>query len=163
MSQTDTPPLNARALHFRWRGHTYDLSYSERYLTCTWANRCYSGTTKTALWRVEREFITDRQPPERVLALARHGRWMFAAGIIVWFSQVRALIPLLAPALLLFALVSFARCVWLLYPVPCTRILGRYGEQLAAIPHLPALESARRRFEEGLQAALRAASEDDTP
>ncbi|MBV9657171.1 MAG: hypothetical protein JO295_03580 [Verrucomicrobia bacterium] len=161
MPPTGTTPLNTGALHFRWRQHVYDLSYDERHLTVTWSNRCYSGTTKTPLWRVMEAFVTDRQPSERALAIARSSRWALAAGVIVWFSQVRAVLPLLAPALLLFGMVGFVRCARLLYPVRCTRVLTRYGEELAAIPHLPALENSRVRFEEGLLAAVRASSEDE--
>lgn len=157
MNPAETTPLNARALHFRWQGHTYDGCY----LTCTWRNFAFSGATKTPLLRVMPAFVSDRQPSERAYAIARHARFALAAAVVVWFSQVRAAVPLLAPALLLYALVGFARCLPRFTAGTRTRVLTRFGDQLTAIPHLPALEGARQRFEEGLLAAVRAASEED--
>lgn len=150
-------PLNARSLQFRWRRATHDVSFDDRFLSYTYSGFGNRTTMRTALHRLMDDFVVDTPSDSRAYAYFRRFRYALACAAIIYFSEIPRYVPYLAPALLAYAFLMSYRGT--LYSSRCkqTRVLTNYSEQVVAIPHLPKLKGARKRFEERLREAIKEA------
>ncbi len=150
-------PLNARSLHFRWRGWTFDFSFDDEFLTSTWTSCGNTEISRTPLRRLMDDFVVDTPRSATLLKQARRFRYAVVLGLVVQFSEIPSHVPFLAPALFVFAAYCLLKGGRHLGLTEQTRVLTNYGEQIIAIPHLTALEASRSRFEEQLRIAIQSA------
>src|ERR1039458_8516627 len=102
MATFDDIPLNARSLSYRWDGYDYRLQLDPEHLTVEWKSPAYSRVSKTALRDLKPELAVEQRVSEDGRKCGRLALACFAASVVVWFSDIRPHVPLLAPALLLF-------------------------------------------------------------
>src|SRR4051812_6544005 len=92
-------PLNARSLSFKRDGKLCTLEFDGEYLTCSYQDFPELQITKTPLWRIMPELINDRSIPASARRFGRIASCSLVGGIVVFFSDIRTRVPLLAPAL----------------------------------------------------------------
>lgn len=151
---SDIVPLNARNLSFKIDGNRCNLEFDGEYLTCTVHARPAFQTTKTPLWRIMPELLTDRSIPDSSRRHGRIGRYSFLSSIVVYFSDIRLHVPLLAPTLLLLSVYSLYRGFRAVYPSLRTKIVSEWGDEIAVIPHHEDMDAQRKRFEDTLLEAV---------
>jgi hypothetical protein len=147
--------MNAQSLTYKIDGHRCTLEFDEDYLTCSRVDRASLIVTKTHLWRIMPELLVDRSVPESSRDYGRVSRYSLLAGVIVWFSEIRLHVPLLAPVLFGCAAYSLYRVLRAIWPLEKTKIMTDYAEELAVIPHHQEMTNRRKSFEEALLKAIR--------
>jgi hypothetical protein len=150
-------PLNARSLSFKRAGQRCTLEFDSEYLTHSFQDKPAFYISKTPLWRIMPELLVDRSIPESAWKHGRISRYSLAAAVVVYFSDIRAYVPLLVPALLLCALYSTYRGVRMVYPPQKTKIVSDWGDEIAVIPHHENIATNRKAFESALMEAVREA------
>ena len=155
----DTIPLNARSLSYRWNGRRYTIQFDDEHLTVKSDSPAYR-IAKTPLWHLAPEFVVDNWWPNSVYANAKETRYLYAGAIVVFFSDISTQIPLLAPALLLLALLSSYRILRACWPLNKTRLFTEDDEQFTVIPHHRSQEAQRKAFEEALIRAIQKARDE---
>lgn len=148
-------PLTARSLSYKRAGNRYSLEFDDEYLTSSFRNGPVMQVTKTPLWRIMPELLVDSSIPESSIRYNRRFRYSLILGIVVYFSEIRVHIPLLAPVLFLYAAFSGYRFLRSVLPMEKTKVVTEWGEEIAVIPHHKQLADQRKRFEEGLMEAVR--------
>ena len=100
----DDIPLNARSLSYRWDGYDYTLRIDDEHLTVEWQSPGDSRVTRTPLRYLKPELPIERWVSFPARQSGRLGVCLLVAAVIVYFSDIRVHVPLLALALLLFGL-----------------------------------------------------------
>lgn len=159
MNSADPIPLNARSLSYKYQGRRYSLSFDEEYLTGTWKSFPESQTTKTPLWRLLPELLSDMSASGFARARGRETRYFVLGAVVFYFSDINSHVPLLAPTLLLLAVWSLGRAMRDSLPLRKTKVITDYGEDIALIPHHSRISVQRKAFEQGLIDAIRLARE----
>ena len=149
--------LNAprREIGFDWQLGRYTLRYDETTLTVEWSLNDRRRVSRHDLLLLSPLFIEDSiRLDTMVQPLRRAG--LFAAGaVITWFSEINAMVPLLAPALALGAATWLVRLVVELRATgERTIICDSNGEEVIDIPHDRTEDDHRRGFEAGLRRAI---------
>ena len=150
-------PLNARSLSFKRDEKRCSLEFDSEYLTCSFHDWPALHTTKTPLWRIMPDFIIDRSVPDSSRRYGRIARYSFVASIVVYFSDIRIHVPLLAPALLLSAAYSMYRVFRGVSPPEETKIVSDWGDEIVVIPHYEHIAVQRKGFEDALLETVREA------
>ena len=90
--------LQKSELEIRVACTTHRYSFDDMYLSWTWEGCFASGSRKTELWRLSAEpsRVERREPLSREFKM---GIWMVVAAVVVFQSELRWMIPLLAPLL----------------------------------------------------------------
>ncbi|MBI5384583.1 MAG: hypothetical protein HZA90_07820 [Verrucomicrobia bacterium] len=154
---SETVPLNARSLTFKRNGKRCILEFDSEYLTCSFHDWPAVHITKTPLWRIMPDLIIDRSVPDFSRRYGQVARYTFLASIVVYFSDIRTHVPLLAPALLLCAAYSMYWNFRGVYPPEKTKIVSEWGEEIAVIPHYEHIAEQRKGFEDALLETVREA------
>ena len=93
-------------MHARYRsasdGYDCTLQFDEEYLHYNWQSPAYAKSSKTPLRALKPELSVQRWVSEGVRKSFVFGLYLLAAAVVVYFSDIRTHVPLLAPALLLF-------------------------------------------------------------
>jgi hypothetical protein len=150
-------PLNARSLSFKRDGKRCTLEFDDEYLTCSFHDWPAFHTTKTPLWRIMPDFVIDRSVPDSSRRYGQIARYSFVASVVVYFSDIRVHVPLLAPALFLCAAYSLYRVFRGVSPPEKTKIVSEWGDEIAVIPHHEHIATQRARFQEALLESVREA------
>lgn len=150
-------PLNARSLAYRSLGQRCTLDFDEEYLTCSFHDHPALTITKTPLWRIMPELLVDRSLAPSFRSCGSVVRYSLAGGVIVWFSDIRPHVPLLAPVLFLCAAHSLYLIFRGAFPLEKTKVVSEWGEEIAVIPHHEEIATRRKSFEEALLRAVREA------
>jgi len=103
------------------------------------------------------DFIIDRSVPDSSRRYGRIARYSFVASIVVYFSDIRIHVPLLAPALLLSAAYSMYRVFRGVSPPEKTKIVSEWGDEIVVIPHYEHIAVQRKGFEDALLETVREA------
>ena len=161
MGSFDDIPLNARSLSFRWDGYDYRLQLDPEYLTVEWNSPAYWRVSKTALRDLKPELAVEQWVSE---GGRKSGRWAIAclaAVVVVWFSDIRPHVPLLAPALLLFGVQYIYWSIRAVFPRNRTMVRTQSESHVVCIPHFGRLAAQRRAFEDSLLRMVKQVSGDD--
>ncbi len=152
-----TIPLNARSIAFSVAGQPCALEFEDEYLTCSLHDGPTFSVTRTPLRRIMPDLVVDRSLPRAYQSYGSVARFSLAGGVIVWFSDLRPHVPLLAPALFLCTAYSVYRIVRAISPLEKSKVLSEWGEEIAIIPHHDVIADQRQSFEEALVRAVREA------
>ncbi|MEM7612115.1 MAG: hypothetical protein AAF270_10570 [Pseudomonadota bacterium] len=158
---TDSPD-NIRALHaprreirFGWQLGEYVLRYDDTTLHVEWSVKGQRRVTRHDLLLLSPLYIEDSTQLDSLLPTAQKTALFSAATLIIWFSDINAMVPLLAPAL---AIMSAG---WLARLISEARVRGARtvicesgGEEVIDIPHDRVNEDQRLGFEAGLKKAI---------
>ena len=117
--------------------------------------------TKTTLRDLKPELAVEQWVPEGTRKGGRLAAGSLAAAVIVWFSDMRPHVPLLAPALLLFGLLNIYWSMRAVFPRDRTVVRAQNESFIVSIPHLPRLAAQRRSFEDSLLRMVKEARGDD--
>ncbi|HZL12517.1 MAG TPA: hypothetical protein VFC85_00095 [Verrucomicrobiae bacterium] len=160
MNTVDDIPLNARSLSYRWDGYDYTLKIDDEHLTVEWHSAGDSRTTRTPLKDLKPELPVERWVSSAARKNGRLGTGLLVAVVVVYFSDIQAHVPLLAPVMLLFSISFIYWAVRGSLPFSKTTIRGRNDSYIASIPHLERLKIQRRAFEETLLRMIKKARGD---
>ena len=160
MTTVDDIPLNARSLAFKWGYIRYTLSFDAEHLTVDCQSATYSMSSKTPLRELRPELRRQRWIPETAPRLGREARYLVLVAVIVYFSDIHAHVPLLAPVSLALGLFLGYEAVRRALPLQKT-IIDSDTEVVVTIPHFRRLESARSAFEDALVRIIQRAREED--
>ena len=161
MNNVDEIPLNARSLSYRWDGFDFTLRFDDENLTVEWRSPGDSRTTKTPLRHLKPELPIEHWISSTARKTGRLGLCLVVAAAIVFFSDIRVHVPLLAPTLLLFGLPNIYLAMRGSLPLTKTTIRGQNDSYIASIPHLKRLNKQRRAFEETLLQMIKNAGGDN--
>jgi hypothetical protein len=161
MATFDDIPLNARSLSYRWDGYDYRLQLDPEHLTVEWKSPAYSRVSKTALRDLKPELAVEQWVSEDGRKCGRLVLACFAASVVVWFSDIRPHVPLLAPALLLFGVQYMYWGIRAIYPRNRTIVRAQNESPVVSIPHFERLASQRRAFEDSLLRMVKRARADE--
>jgi hypothetical protein len=161
MEAFDDIPLNARSLSFRWDGYDYKLQLDPEHLTVEWKSPAYSSVNKTALRDLKPELAVQQWVSEGGRKSVRLGSACLVAALVVWFSNIRPHVPLLAPALLLFGVQYVYWFVRAVFPRNRTTVRTQNENVIVSIPHFERLAAQRRSFEESLLRMVKQARGDE--
>jgi hypothetical protein len=143
-------PLNARSLSYRWDGWDYRLQLDPEHLIVECKSPAYSHVSKTALRDLKAELQVEQWVSEGGRKCTRLSIACLAASVVVWFSDIRPHVPLLAPALLLFGLQYLYWSFRAIYPRNRTTVRAQNEHHVVSIPHFERLGAQRRAFEDSL-------------
>ena len=152
-------PLNAprREITFDWQLGRYTLRYDDATLAVEWAINGRRRVSRHDLLLLSPLFIEDSIRLDTLVRPLRRAGLMAAGAVIVWFSQINAMVPLLAPALAIGAAGWLAKLI-VEYRATGDRtvICDSNGDEVIDIPHERTDASHRRGFEAGLRRAIEA-------
>lgn len=150
-------PLNAprREISFDWQLGRYALRYDDTTLTVEWHVHGRRRVSRHDLLLLSPLFVEDAIRIDTLSTPLRKAGMMAAAAVIVWFSELRSMIPLLAPALILAAAFWAVRLIIELRSMgERTVICDSNGDEVIDIPHERTDDDQRRGFEAGLRRAI---------
>ena len=159
MTTVDDMPLNSRSLAFKRGFLRYTLSFDAEHLTVDCQSHTYSETTKTPLRELSPDLRRQRWIPETAKALGTESRNLVLLAVIVYFSDIHAHVPLLAPVSLGLGLLFGYKALRQALPLQKT-IIDSGDKAIVSIPHFQRLESARSTFEVALVKMIRRARDE---
>ncbi len=152
-------------LEFSQRGRQTTLEFDERHLYERWSALFDEGERVHLLHRLSPRTRTARFVDRGALPRLRNGLALVVGALVVLFSEYHDRLPLLVPALLLFALPTLVVAVRDALPVWCVQICDEYNEIEVEIPlsRRESEEDADRRtqFQRGLEDAIEAAQQQE--
>jgi hypothetical protein len=158
----DRAPVGPDSLSYRSGGYRYVLSFDEDCLTVDCQRPpTYSKVIRTPLRDLKTELETERWIPDSARTRGTEARYLLTAAVVVFFSDVHRYVPLFAPACLLLAAMAVYRAFQSSWPLAKTVIRRDDGGYVESIPHIGALEAARKTFEDALLRAVTAARSDE--
>ncbi|MEL7296675.1 MAG: hypothetical protein AAGJ86_03375 [Pseudomonadota bacterium] len=158
----DQKPTNVRALRaprreirFAWQLGHYTLSYDDTTLHVEWQVNRKKRVTRHDLLLLSPLFIEDGTSLENLAPELKQTAIWLGSAVIVWFSEIRPAVPLLAPALFAIGLVAAFRLA-MAYTERGARtvICESGGDEIIDIPHAKVDEDQRLGFETGLRQAI---------
>ena len=161
MRNMDGLPLDSGRLSYRSGGYRYVLSVDDDHLTVDCQRPTYSKVTKTRLKGLRPELTTERWMPDSARRRGTEARYLLAAAVVVFFSDVQKYIPLLAPMCVVLAGTAMYRAIQASWPLTKTVIRTDDEDYVASIPHIGSLEVRRKAFEDTLLRFIRAARNED--
>ncbi len=154
-----------RRLEFSHRGRQTTLEFDERHLYERWNALLDEGERVHLLHRLSPRVRVARFVDSSALPRLRNGLALLAGALVVLFSDYHERLPLLAPALALFAIPTLVGAVRDALPVWCVQICDEYNEVEIEIPlaRNETEEDADRRaqFQRGLADAVEAAQQQE--
>lgn len=149
--------LNAprREIGFDWQLGRYTLRYDDATLSVEWSLSGRRRVSRHDLLLLSPLFIEDAIRYDTLVQPLRRAGLFAAGAVITWFSEINAMVPLLAPALALGAAFWLVRLV-VEYRGTGERtiICDSNGEEVIDIPHERTDDDQRRGFEAGLRRAI---------
>ncbi|MEM6807652.1 MAG: hypothetical protein AAGA41_05095 [Pseudomonadota bacterium] len=149
--------LNAprREIEFDWQLGRYTLRYDDTTLAVEWAINGRRRVSRHDLLLLSPLFIEDAIRVDTLVQPLRRAGLFAAGAVITWFSEINAMVPLLAPALSLVSLAWLIRLVveWRATGAR-TVICDSNGDEVIDIPHERTEADHRRGFEAGLRRAI---------
>ena len=161
MGTFDDIPLNARSLSYRWDGYDYRLQLDPEHLTVEWKSPAYSHVSKAALSDLKPDLAVEHWVSEGGRKSGRLAIACLAAAVVVWFSDIRAHVPLLVPALLLLGVQNMYWAIRAVVPRNRTMVRAQNESHIVSIPHFKRLAAQRRAFEDSLLRMVKQARGDD--
>jgi hypothetical protein len=140
-------------------GYDYTLILDSESLSVEWQSPGYSRVIKTSLRDLKPELPIERWASSGADKKVRIAVPLLIAGVVVTFSDIRAHVPLLAPALFLFGLHSLYLGIRGYKHIHKTVIYTKHGRYIVAIPHVRELEAQRQAFKKSLLLAIKKAGE----
>jgi len=158
----DRAPVSPDSLSYRSGGYRYVLSFDEDYFTVDCQRRpIYSTVTRTPLRDLKADLPTERWMPDSARSRGTEARYLLTGAVVVFFSDIHKYVPLLAPACLVLAAMAVHRGFQSFWPLAKTVIRRDDGGYVESIPHIGALDAARKTFEEALFRAVKIARGDE--
>ena len=154
-----------RRLEYSHRGRQTTLEFDERHLYERWSALLDEGERVHLLHRLSPRSRVARFVDRAALTRIRNGLALLAGSVVILFSEFHERLPLLAPALALFAVPTLVLAVRDALPVWCAQICDEYNEIEVEIPveRGEAEEDAERRaqFLRALDDAIEAAQQQE--